>query len=197
LVCAAGAFGQQRHRHQGDRARRRRQTKPGVDEKADGQEYWNPRHIEDGNGTRTHEEGADLIEVADRLRSFARVARNGKPDHGAMYSFGKSRVEQRRRHYDHRASEHQQIHDAREQGHSPEHAPALAQGRREVNLLVPKIMASGGDRISRSAFYNVPLTHLYKEGATCRDGCGQEIGLSQLKRSPTQSATLLRHATTE
>ena len=33
-----------------------------------------------------------------------------------------------------RASEHQQIHDAREQGHAPERAPALAQARCEVEI---------------------------------------------------------------
>ena len=54
--------------------------------------YWNPRHIEDGDGPRTHEEGADLIEVANRLRSFARLtARDRKADYRAMGSVRKER----------------------------------------------------------------------------------------------------------
>ena len=148
-----------------------------MNEETDGQEYRDPRQIDDGDRARTGQKAADLIEVADRLGSFAGLsAGNGKADHRAVHRHGEALVEQRRRPYHHaradqiedtlegigadqedrernqrryapaaqdpvidlqhveRASEHQQVHDAREQRHAPERAPALAQGLRNVGM---------------------------------------------------------------
>ena len=49
-------------------------------------------------GPGTGQKGADLIEVADRLRPFARMPRrDSKADHRAMNGHGKALIEQRRR----------------------------------------------------------------------------------------------------
>ena len=157
--AAAGAFGQQRHRKQRDAAGGRREAEPGMNEETDVEEHRNPRHVADGDGAGAGQEGADLIEVTDRLRGLAGMpGRNGKPDHGAVHGQGEALIEQHRRPDDdagadqientlecvgadqedregdqrrhapaaqdavvdlqhvQRAGEHQQVHDAREQG---------------------------------------------------------------------------------
>ena len=174
---AAGAFGQQRHREQGDGADQRRHAEPGMNEETDGQEHRDPGQIDDGDRTRAGQKAADLIEVADRLGPIAGVAaRDGEADHRAMHGQREALVEQRRgadhdaradqvegalegigadqedrkrdqrRHapaaqhpvvdlqHVERAGEHQQVHDAREQRHAPERAPAIAQSRGEVGM---------------------------------------------------------------
>ena len=96
--AAAGAFGQQRHRKQRDAAGGRREAKPGMNEETDVEEHRYPRHIADGDGAGAGQEGADLIEVTDRLRALAGMpGRDGKADHGAMHSQGEALIEQHRR----------------------------------------------------------------------------------------------------
>ena len=98
----AEPFGQQGHREQRDGARCRRHAKPGVNEETDVEEDWNPGHVDDRDRSCSGQEGADLIEVADRLRSFARVpGGNGDAQRCAMHGQGEALVEQHRRPDDH------------------------------------------------------------------------------------------------
>jgi hypothetical protein len=73
-----------------------------MDQEADEQERRDPGQIDDGNGTCSGQKGADLIEVADRLRRFAPLWKcNREADHRAMNGQGKTLIEHRRRPHDH------------------------------------------------------------------------------------------------
>ena len=67
-----------------------------MNEETDGQEYWDPRQIDDGDRTRAGQKAADLIEIADRLGPVRGVtAGNREPDHRAMHRQREALVEHR------------------------------------------------------------------------------------------------------
>ncbi len=118
---AARTLGEDGHGDQHQSAGKRQHPEPGMDQEAEEQEHRHPRQVDDRDRAGAGEEGADLVEVAQRLVRVARIARHDRePHHRAVHGGAEALVEHRgRAHHDARAD---QVEDALERiGADQEH----------------------------------------------------------------------------
>jgi hypothetical protein len=84
---ARHVFGDQRQRHKDDRAGQRGDADQGMEGKADREIERQPRQIEERARSLAAEEGADVVEVVQRLQPFvAHADQKRQPHHGLEHA---------------------------------------------------------------------------------------------------------------